>query len=143
MIIFDRFLCCISLKTFGKTIGWIGLMTSLCVAYAIFLVISAKATSVYDVKQRYFGSQITTDGFNLLLLIFYFSSYFKIKISEAYYYSASAIGALLLFALIHVSIICGIKFVSIRHSAKKIYDVNECFCRLNLSPFCLICCFQS
>lgn len=62
MIIFDRFLCCISIKTFGKFFGWIGMMASLVLGYAIFLIASAKRSNLYAVKDRFFPGKIKDDG---------------------------------------------------------------------------------
>lgn len=67
MIIFDRFLCCISLKFFGKFLGWIGTMLSLGVAYAFFLIRSAKSAN----QARFVGEKISDESrqndFNTIL----------------------------------------------------------------------------
>jgi hypothetical protein len=62
MIIFDRFLFCINLKTFGKFFGWVGTMTAIMIAYAMFLVASAKSANVNAIKERYFGKDFSTEG---------------------------------------------------------------------------------
>lgn len=67
MIIFDRFLCCIGLKFFGKFIGWIGTMTTVMIAYAIFLVSGAKKPTFDSLIERMaieqkFGVKINADG---------------------------------------------------------------------------------
>jgi hypothetical protein len=63
MIIFDRFLCCISLKTFGKFIGWTGTMISIMIAYAAFLIASArKSAGENGSKDMIFGRNLTEDG---------------------------------------------------------------------------------
>lgn len=62
MIIFDRFLCCVSLKLFGKAIGWIGTVASTMIAYALFLVVSAKTRSVMKFKEHYFGENVKSEG---------------------------------------------------------------------------------
>lgn len=62
MIVFDRFLCCISLKSFGKFIGWLGAMTSLMMVYAVFLVLTAKSVNLLAINQRYFAGETTNEG---------------------------------------------------------------------------------
>lgn len=86
MIIFDRFLCCIKLKSFGKFVGWTGLVISVFLAYAIFLVLTGKKT--------------TSANSN-----FYDNTRFQ-------HLSIFCIALLLIAALFHVLLIYGIKFVS-------------------------------
>lgn len=62
MIFFDRFLGCISLKSFGKFIGWVGMMIYIFTAYAIFLVVSAKSAGVEALRRKYFGTEMETSG---------------------------------------------------------------------------------
>lgn len=62
MIVFDRFLCCISLKTFGKFIGWIGTMASFMMIYALFLVLTAKSVNLLSLNERYFSGKMTNEG---------------------------------------------------------------------------------
>jgi hypothetical protein len=62
MFIFDRFLCCISLKLFGKAVGWIGTVVSFMTAYALFLVVSAKSRTVFTFKEKYFGDHVNQKG---------------------------------------------------------------------------------
>lgn len=64
MIILDRFLCCISLKTFGKFVGWVGTMLCALAAYAVFLVVASKSANllVISYHERYFGGKIMNMG---------------------------------------------------------------------------------
>lgn len=62
MIVCDRFLCCISLKTVGKFIGWIGTMVSFMLAYAFFLILTAKPVNMIALNERYFGGKMTYEG---------------------------------------------------------------------------------
>ena len=90
MIIFDRFLCCISLKTFGKFFGWAGTVICVFLAYAIFLVLSGRKTA---------GDK--NDGNSL---------YAYPQFSQV---SVMLIVLLIVAAIFHVLLICGVKFVSI------------------------------
>lgn len=92
MIIFDRFLCCISLKTFGKFFGWAGTVICVFLAYAIFLVLSGRKTA---------GDKI--DGNSL---------YAYPQFSQI---SVLLIVLLIVAAIFHVLLICGVKFVSYPH----------------------------
>jgi ABC-type Na+ efflux pump permease subunit len=86
MIIFDRFLCCINLKSFGKCVGWAGMMICVFVAYAIFLVLTGRKSAVAQ------SNFYENPKFNHLSILF--------------------IVLLLIAALFHILLICGIKYVS-------------------------------
>lgn len=94
MIIFDRFLCCISLKTFGKFFGWAGTVICVFLAYAVFLVLSGRKTTG-DKK----------DGNSL----FAYPQFIEI--------SVLFIALLLVAAIFHVLLLFGIKFVSYQRSS--------------------------
>jgi len=57
MIIFHHFLHCISLKSFGKLIGWFGAMAAVLAIYAVFLVLTAKTVDLLALNERYFGGE--------------------------------------------------------------------------------------
>ncbi|KAG5669902.1 hypothetical protein PVAND_000192 [Polypedilum vanderplanki] len=92
MIIFDRFLCCIKLKTFGKFFGWIGAVFSIMTAYALFLVASGRKTTGQNVSDHMFYGK-------------------DLSIEDFYYYTWLLIGLLLIIAILHIMLICGIKFL--------------------------------
>lgn len=64
MIIFDRFLCCIRLKSLGKFVGWTGTMLCVLVAYTVLLVIASRSVNLLVVTDhaRYFGLNAMTEG---------------------------------------------------------------------------------
>jgi hypothetical protein len=63
MIIFDRFLCCIKLKTFGKFFGWIGTVFSVLAAYALFLVMSGRKSAGSNVTNHMlYGKNLSAEG---------------------------------------------------------------------------------
>ncbi|KAL7026315.1 hypothetical protein ACKWTF_013848 [Chironomus riparius] len=90
MIIFDRFLCCVKLKLFGKVIGWTGLMISLMIAYATFLVAGGRKSAGQNAPNEVLRHLFNDEDF--------------------YYYSALVIALLLIIAVFHIMLICGIKY---------------------------------
>lgn len=92
MIIFDRFLCCIKLKSFGKFFGWIGTTFSILLAYATFLVASGrKAAGENTSNHMIIGRDWKTEDF--------------------YYICGLIIAFLLIISIFHIMLICGIKYL--------------------------------
>lgn len=95
MIIFDRFLCCINLKSFGKFIGWTGAMTLLLFAYGAGLVLSAKPAKFYELTRRFTDVDNIPKNDSLALGLL--------------------IGTWTVVFLIHVFLIVGVKYVSVKY----------------------------
>lgn len=128
MIIFDRFLCCIKLKLFGKLFGWIGTCFSIMSAYAIFLIACGRKSAGENVskpKHMIYGNDLSAEGEVKGHTIFFgIYKYIFCYQTDFYYYTALVIGLLLIIAAVHILLICGIKYVSIR----KI--IGKCFIAL-------------
>lgn len=146
MIIFDRFLCCISLKFFGKFLGWIGTMLSLGIAYAFLLIRSAKSAN----QVRFFGEKISDESrkkwfyYNSAeferLQMFACGSFIKvnkpIQIFNFVDFSEIGIvcGVCFVIALIHILLICGIKFVSTKWNDLNREDCHAIILFLEKEP---------
>lgn len=77
MIIFDRFLCCVKLKLFGKAIGWTGLMISLMCAYATFLVAGGRKSAGKNASNEVFKNLFNAEGENYKTVILKISKFLK------------------------------------------------------------------
>ncbi|CRL07457.1 CLUMA_CG020426, isoform A [Clunio marinus] len=113
MIIFDRFLCCISLKTFGKFVGWVGSMGAIMMAYAMFLIYSVKPENLRGFKDYHIkSSSITTE--------------------DVHIFAGISFALLLLFTLIHILLIIGIKFIKslaiIPHILLSVFGTAAAIC---------------
>ena len=62
MMIFDRFLCCVKLKLFGKIIGWTGTMISLMSAYATFLVAGGRKSAGQNASNEVLKHLLNAEG---------------------------------------------------------------------------------
>lgn len=97
MIIFDRFLCCINLKTFGKFIGWVGATSSVLIAFLASLVVVVKALKSGDLMAttRDYSENLWKDFQPNLWVLF-----------------GLLVAAWILIFIVHVLLIVGIKKVS-------------------------------
>lgn len=94
-------------------------MLSLVVAYIVFLVVVTKSIVFKPFEMQHFGYEITSEGkvnqlADIVVAAVVLWLFLSFGLADIYLKSGILIGILFLYALIHIMLICGIKYVS-RH----------------------------